>query len=1767
MKKVVKIYIGNKVFECIDYTFNAPRMGSAPTITTKLKSFDSLDSDIKDEDVYAEYNGEKYLLLNTPKSSKSNEDARFEYDFSFVAGRFILDNIYLHDTDLKTTEVRFSGTIREYANYINKSLEYSGLSYRVVVDESVESESKFFSLNDTAISSAIQESYKQYEIPYYYVGEEIHFGYSSDVINHVFKYGINDGLLNISKIPVGNKIINRATGVGSEENIPYYYPNEHPLGIVDTYYTPYDGEKTLRNDLVVNKNKFAKKVKNATTLTYKQISYDEYRPTTYLFTKDMYEQYEDAPKPSWLIDNSDLDDMPRRALSYEYYWNLSPFVFDKRWKHYDKRIENIWDGSFAFLVSAYKKVSLLSEPLWFRGKGRSLGDNCIYFEIDRSKFADCTLEFVFDNELGNIEYFVLNSECGANIGGSGWEKVEVNDLVDNFVLVLFKKDYDTTHTVNINANFYVKIKQKDGSVFTENLWYNEQGEIVRLEEYGLSLNDTPSAGDEIAFQTREGSLIPFQNTLMPPRYRERQDVYYNAVNDTYELPDGSGKYKFAFPYSANDIREHKETFDFIKPSIEYVKYNYEGKELPVNMFVEFAYDTNDNDEVDEEKNEYIHPYFFGKLRPLGFNLFDSANEKGEMTISMTSGSCGACNFVIGVDENTKRNIVQVDDNGDLLREENGDVKFGLSQEKQNDTTNNYVWIALKKDTETYTNIRPNATYNSRPKACSAIDATDGDTFVILNITLPTKYILEAEKELEREIIAYLKENNDEKFSFSIKFSRIFLAENPSIAKALNENARIQVEYNNTTIPFYITSYTYKCVGNEALPEISVELSEELKFNESFLQRALSNVEKSVLSKVGDMDFAVQSMKYFLRKDVNDVANGLIKFQKGATFGANENAKLDEQGNADFVSQIIRQYISTPQFVDGFAGTGLKLWLDENGKSNLTVDNITAREAFRVFEMLVTKLRAVNGGLFVSAANGTIKEVVDSGEYYDIILENDNTFVAGDYMRCQVMSGLKIMDYWVEIYSTNGKTCRVLKSEFGDVMPLVGQDVVLDGSRNKNRQGAIYITANEDGLPRIEVLDNIGTKSHDGCLKTRLGSLNDIVDATFGQLSGYGLYSDNAYLKGEFIVKSTGESVDTMFAVQDGKIKSTVKQTQAEAIKGKTLLHNASFTDGLDGWITSNEADTLYDDGGLLFSHDSLLAQSVSIFSDPTFENVFFLNINRGWIKQHAYRFVDKPEFDNTKQYPLFFSCNVRCKYRGVLNVYMTGISSQYATTFKGVSQQSYEDSQWLLVEVSDKRTYALQVSEEGYIGAGDEIAVKICNDGEPLLYNLTRGYEYPLLDWRDEQMGTGEEHLTEAISIIHLGYLEPTSDFVSVNIDGNLWNGTGDFYLSFSGEADFYGITIYTEKSEVRHQTLFEQTDKLIRIAAENFDANGNIIATSSIVTTAKMNAAFSKKFNEDGSLINAAGLVTATELSGMDLINSDSLKQTLEHYVGVESFAGLFAEAVNKDEDIVKKAEISAFVTKTEAEQLVSNIKISADNISLEGLVTANGKVKINSDGTLTAEDGAFSGTITATKGKIGGFDIDNKNLVGVKEDSFGRDIKLTLTPSSIEFAYKEQLISIGSTSVQHPLYIANGYESISNNTGLCLDVYNSEMANHAIQIDRGCIAGFRMKTVRPMISAYEMDALDNVVFVSSRDVNQIKLPATPERGHIVYFRKTTQTDHAVTLKGNGKKIVVTMSTGDIVQVDDVNIYNPNTFQRLIYFSNMDGTGGVWYTDITGVG
>jgi hypothetical protein len=56
--------------------------------------------------------------------------------------------------------------------------------------------------------------------------------------------------------------------------------------------------------------------------------------------------------------------------------------------------------------------------------------------------------------------------------------------------------------------------------------------------------------------------------------------------------------------------------------------------------------------------------------------------------------------------------------------------------------------------------------------------------------------------------------------------------------------------------------------------------------------------------------------------------------------------------------------------------------------------------------------------------------------------------------------------------------------------------------------------------------------------------------------------------------------------------------------------------------------------------------------------------------------------------------------------------------------------------------------------------------------------------------------------------------------------------------------------------------------------------------------------------------------------------------------------------------------------------IKIAAENIALEGIVTANSNFKVLLDGSIEAINGKFSGQITASAGTIGGWTIASNNL-----------------------------------------------------------------------------------------------------------------------------------------------------------------------------------------------
>lgn len=734
----------------------------------------------------------------------------------------------------------------------------------------------------------------------------------------------------------------------------------------------------------------------------------------------------------------------------------------------------------------------------------------------------------------------------------------------------------------------------------------------------------------------------------------------------------------------------------------------------------------------------------------------------------------------------------------------------------------------------------------------------GDKYILWNLRMPDEYYALAEEEFLTAVNKYNAEHNLDLTVYKASTDHVWIEDN---GVDLSIGRRVRLESEEYFPEFgYRDSRITRITRKVNLPsQMDIEIGDAL--SRTSMQRMSDSVSdaKSYARSIGEstalpdiirtwdktvptdnnLFSARRSQREFISKNSPDRAKKKIIFEEGIDAGdfiaGAQGGTIDGKGNAELLTLVVRLLMSSPKFVDGLTGEGWRIWL-ENGLSHLTVDKLTVRQVMTVLELLIEKIRSVGGQICVSAANGKIKEIQKVNGQYIITFEQENTFVTHDLMRCQTFTGGNLKSYWVEIAGVNGGNAIIPESEFAGAIPMPGDECVLMGNTtDKNRQNLILISATEDGQPRIDVLDGVHDKNFTDCLRTRLGNLDGITDDWFpadNQPHGNGLYSDNAYLRGTFLLV-TGEDIKTKFEIVEGKIESMVEAVRNDFWVGKGYLSNPAFTSGMEKWDTSNEAVFFLVGNKWIWANNNVLSKKgdgVSIIKE---DGRTILRIINKYILQQNANLCSKPTFaTNTdgkmEALPVYLSFLYKCVKPGKLTV-----------RFDNVDKTGFENFN------------SFEVEEE----------------------------------------------------------LMKTTSYIQFNCDG-LWNGTGDFMLSFTGEIYLYMLVLSTDKIEAltyKYRTLFEQSEKLIKIAAQNFDSNGQVLAESGILTTAQM--------------------------TGLYAINSDG--------------------------------QLTAFVGAGQ-----DGIKIKASNIQFEGLVTANGNFKILEDGSIEARSGTFSGYIRTTFKDI--FDSD---------------------------------------------------------------------------------------------------------------------------------------------------------------------------------------------------
>ena len=325
--------------------------------------------------------------------------------------------------------------------------------------------------------------------------------------------------------------------------------------------------------------------------------------------------------------------------------------------------------------------------------------------------------------------------------------------------------------------------------------------------------------------------------------------------------------------------------------------------------------------------------------------------------------------------------------------------------------------------------------------------------------------------------------------------------------------------------------------------------------------------------------AIRARDEFLSRKEKDTALEEIYFKKGLkTLNAvveevAQTYDLEVSHVATIFRSIVKDYCSSDNFIPGFTGMGMKLYQALNGDWNLELDNIIVRKAMSVFELIIQKIRSVNGAIAISQASGKVTAVTDTGTHYKLDFDNDyESFQVGDFVRCQQFKGSRVKYYWVRVDRLEGYSILLEKSDFTLYTPEVGDDVVQMGSdRNYLRQSLIYLSADESGRPTIDVLNGVNSPSFEGKLKARMGCLDGIVDSDFPsdyQPSGYGFYGSNVFLKGVFVLRN-GKAVDDELTTLTNNLAETERTAQAAEKVAQEV--NALLADiASDDRLTPNE---------------------------------------------------------------------------------------------------------------------------------------------------------------------------------------------------------------------------------------------------------------------------------------------------------------------------------------------------------------------------------------------------------------------------------------------------------------------------------------------------------------------------------------------------------------------------------------------------------------------
>lgn len=1133
------------------YTYDAKRMGGAPTLTATIYSSEPLQW--KKEE-FVEYNGDRFFASYTPNSTKDNSSRMWKSEITFTSRRELLDNtlffdVVVDDVDTQNkdryrsnqTKFTFGGTIYEFVARINSSMAYCGLyrptdehkGYYVVIDEGYGTdEVKEVSFEDQYLTDVLQLINTTFELDYYWDGNVCHVGkVQHDLTDTPIKYGSSDALISVSKENANYKIVDMITGYGSSDNLPYYYPNDDEFGEavfnteniskdkVSVELSKFLKDSRYNDNLILYKSKEGKSYNGSVDVS--SHTFDRFTTPSNLTQADNQSNPTVTCRFSFSIPISAIKGQSVDLTNLNFISELNSSVSRK---DYITNVGNAVKSIYIFKgKELYKTIS----------NKTSFGSVATYtFEEDGDFTLSIESEFsykckVYKNSAGINDFYGADS-WNAAFSGS------IEFLYES------KSEYEWK-----NGDKYIPYSDAGINV-------SEIGEANCIEydyqfvkdgdRYGFNKVYTGTEDNAVKVIVTDRVWIAPSSVLMPSIYRNTKGAerFYYALNNTHKLPSGNGYYEFVNLYKKGNPHQGTVTFDDIKPTINGIV-NAEGQLF--GEIVDVAFDSVDSD-VKDSDGKYIHSYFYIKLHKFngdfGFDLFAHAlaSEPAKINLIKSNG-CPACSFVIynqpSADNSKCYNCVSVDENGNLkpVRTDKNDYIFANAsdayEDKLNqDSTQKELWIAVQKDTSTLGIIMPNASAGFKPQK--------GDLFVITGIKPPKVLVTAAEKRLDDALIKHMSENNTDQFNYSVKFSRIFLQENPDFASKLNENAKLSIQIqgdsdsdgNLISHEVFVSNYSVK-VDNDELAEVEIELVNSLEVTKSDTKQIIDAVKgetvKSLSSMVGGSNTngfnASITDKMYLSKLTDDIAHGTITFEKvqkflqGLNIGDGKDYSIDGNGNA-ILSSVLVNLLKSLDFNES-EQSGFAIKQRSDGKFQMLLTDLIVWGKAIFNTLFIRELSYVGGNIVLSPAAGKIsyiKEVYSETTNELIgwkcyLLADDgttatiNSFKVDDQVRCQtfnikagVYENVSNKDYWRLVTKVSVENEVITDAEGhelndgkkfawiqiakdncmeGSDNPAAGDTIVLMGNRSdRSRQHLLMMETEGDSAPKFTMYRGINS---------------------------------------------------------------------------------------------------------------------------------------------------------------------------------------------------------------------------------------------------------------------------------------------------------------------------------------------------------------------------------------------------------------------------------------------------------------------------------------------------------------------------------------------------------------------------------------------------------------------------------------------------------------------------------------------------------------------